>query len=755
MNFTGEQTFEKFRTVSATKKASDEAFQVTPIHCAAINPETKYLRELIDGSGGNGDQVQDTRNRKPVHFAAVCSTSDNLKYLIDEANARIDDADTEGITPLMLACRYGAAHNVDLLWPTGENQLDVIKKKKDKEGYNCMYYAVRYGQVECVRKLVERDFKKVPYFPVNKNRETPLMLAAKHGHTEIVKYLVERCGARLIGKTDKFKKTALIHAVKNGNFDIVKLLMENGASPYFADSSDNLPIHYAVAFGWLDITRLLVEGANCKLNSFNAWRYTPLNLAIKKHHNELLDYIFNSKEIDLNARDEHGMTMLLTTMKTKSEETTTMVKFLIERGADVNGTAADGTNVMHMIATTPVRDDDIPLAEYFLEKGFVLINAMNNDKKSPLYTAIDRVNYPMIMFLIKHPSVVLEHELSEESQMLVDEENAEEVEKPAVENNDLVDVLPKSMPKAKKLKKKKAKKYNSDGNTSNEDSDNDSDEDDDEDEDEQEEEPVDDSHRLNTLDDRGELDILRTFVERMETIASYNKDNSYYNRPSDSEELQRVTTIFRFFFSQPLVKHYHENKIPKDSLQDIVQRIIDRVAGTRKNMNEMLQYLLTEPAVKVCLKKGGVDVVAIVMKKLVSYSHQDVSAITSMLKLLLSQEELRACSTKNGTDLFTIIVVPVLSNAHHASKITEIINYLEKEPLMKLPEIEHGKDTILHTLVRRMDRINILNPFNSLCKLFADKEKSISTDQEPLIQRMAKTKDFQGKTPCVWSCSRV
>jgi hypothetical protein len=46
-----------------------------------------------------------------------------------------------------------------------------------------------------------------------------------------------------------------------------------------------------------------------------------------------------------------------------------MVKFLIERGADVNGTAADGANVMHMIATTPVRVDDIPLAEYFLEKG--------------------------------------------------------------------------------------------------------------------------------------------------------------------------------------------------------------------------------------------------------------------------------------------------------------------------------------------------------------------------------------------------
>ena len=87
------------REASAKKKAH---FGLTPLHCAAINPDTRPLQHLFKVCPDL--YLQDDQGRKLVHYAAACRTTAPLKFLL-EKGANLNDTDSEGATPLHVACR--------------------------------------------------------------------------------------------------------------------------------------------------------------------------------------------------------------------------------------------------------------------------------------------------------------------------------------------------------------------------------------------------------------------------------------------------------------------------------------------------------------------------------------------------------------------------------------------------------------------------------------------------------------------------
>lgn len=60
---------------SVTKKANTNR-DLTPLHCACINPNPKYLRALLDT--GAEMQTTDTDLRRPIHYAAACEGPEPL-----------------------------------------------------------------------------------------------------------------------------------------------------------------------------------------------------------------------------------------------------------------------------------------------------------------------------------------------------------------------------------------------------------------------------------------------------------------------------------------------------------------------------------------------------------------------------------------------------------------------------------------------------------------------------------------------------
>ena len=56
----------------------------------------------------------DSKGRDLVHYAAMNSNSDVLEFLMNKRQI-MNNTDNDGMTPLMLACKYGMHKSVELL----------------------------------------------------------------------------------------------------------------------------------------------------------------------------------------------------------------------------------------------------------------------------------------------------------------------------------------------------------------------------------------------------------------------------------------------------------------------------------------------------------------------------------------------------------------------------------------------------------------------------------------------------------------
>jgi ankyrin repeat protein len=178
----------------------------------------------------------------------------------------------------------------------------------------------------------------------NESGYTPLHWAVLTNQEEIVSLLLSR-GAE-IQPTSTSGYPPLHDAVYGGNIRIIKLLIDRGADLYAADQLGKRPLDLAIERGHAQIVPLL----------------KPLHLAAGSGDLIRVKNIVEKTPKSLNLKDERGWSPLHLAVKNGHLE---MVKFLIDRGAEINARGVRGVTPLRMALDSGQK----PTADYLRENG--------------------------------------------------------------------------------------------------------------------------------------------------------------------------------------------------------------------------------------------------------------------------------------------------------------------------------------------------------------------------------------------------
>ncbi|TFY57140.1 hypothetical protein EVJ58_g7208 [Rhodofomes roseus] len=145
--------------------------------------------------------------------------------------------------------------------------------------------------------------------------ETALHAASSRGYLDIVKWLVEDCGA-MPDIEDREGETALHKASLNGHLHVIKYLLPDKADVHVPDADGWTALHNACSKGYLDIVRWLCESGGAAeasngvrgvdMRSNGGW--TPLMNAASKGHLPVVLYLLTKQNADPFVRNNWGET---------------------------------------------------------------------------------------------------------------------------------------------------------------------------------------------------------------------------------------------------------------------------------------------------------------------------------------------------------------------------------------------------------------------------------------------------------------
>uniref|UniRef100_A0A0D9ZWX1 Uncharacterized protein n=1 Tax=Oryza glumipatula TaxID=40148 RepID=A0A0D9ZWX1_9ORYZ len=251
-----------------------------------------------------------------------------------------------------------------------------------------MHAAARGGNLEVLRELLQGCSDASAFRDAQGS--TILHAAAARGQLEVVKDLI--ASFDIVNSTDEQGNTALHLAAFRGHLPVVKALIT--ASPSLISATNEVGdtfLHMALTgfrtpgFRRLDrqmeLMKQLIGGVIMDLSSIinmqNDDGRTVLHLAVIGNlHSSLVELLMTAPSIDLNVRDNDGMTPLdLLRKQPPTASSEILIKQLILAGGIANSmdhetrSAIASQLKMHCIVGSPGTSFKIPDAEIFLHAG--------------------------------------------------------------------------------------------------------------------------------------------------------------------------------------------------------------------------------------------------------------------------------------------------------------------------------------------------------------------------------------------------
>ena len=397
--------------VHVTSGHKPKRIDMTALSIAANEGHLEVVKELLEA--GHADPNKTT----PLAFA-VYHGHVNLVRLLLERGA---DA--------LLECGPGAHHAVNegVSWTCVGGRLTVSRwgceprecggandnpdANRATDGVTPLYIAAREGHVDVARLLLDRG-RADANWRARDNGATPLCSAVKKRHVDVARLLLER-GRADANLTFGDGVSPLNLAAENGHVDMLQLLLDRGrADATQADNHGRNPLHFAAAGGHAAVARLLLELGRTDANRATNDGETPLQLAAQFGHVEIVRLLLErgrpgvltgqgGRRTDVNRPDVDGYTPMLWAALRGHVE---VARLLLEDGrVDITRKANDGANALLFAA----QEGHVEVVRLLLEDGHADPNAAiffeagaRDNGTTPLFMAVQEGHVGVVRCLL-------------------------------------------------------------------------------------------------------------------------------------------------------------------------------------------------------------------------------------------------------------------------------------------------------------------------------------------------------------------
>ncbi|XP_050305118.1 putative ankyrin repeat protein RF_0381 [Anthonomus grandis grandis] len=256
----------------------------------------------------------------------------------------------------------------------------------DPKGYTLLHYAAEYGNLETVEKLLA--LKAFPDI-LNSKRQTPLHLACLNNHTGIVKLLLQH-NANVNAK-DAIGETPAIMAT---NLELFRTLVKNGADIFQKSKLKKTALHAACEKGLKAFVEHLIS-AGSDVNAVTVEGESPLMLAIKNAHLDVVKYLLKCESVNYHQVDYDGQNLIHFAVQQDTKEE--ILKELLTLDLNINQRDPDGLSPLHIASS----NNNTKMIKLLIQNG-ADIHIKDHDGYTALHIAADHeVNAEAVETLVE------------------------------------------------------------------------------------------------------------------------------------------------------------------------------------------------------------------------------------------------------------------------------------------------------------------------------------------------------------------